>query len=139
MDNVSEKQRSWNMSRVRSKDTKPERTVRSLLHRMGYRFRLHGRELPGRPDIILPKYRTVIFVHGCFWHRHEGCSRSSVPGTRTEFWQQKFNENVERDRRTMRELEATGWRVLIVWQCELKDLDVLSARLAAELSKPASE
>ncbi len=124
------------MSRVRSENTKPERIVRSLLHRMGCRFRLHSRVLPGRPDITLPKYRTVIFVHGCFWHHHEGCAGSKPPGTHAEFWQQKFSENVERDHRNKQALEAAGWRVVVVWQCELGDLDALSIRLASELMKP---
>jgi DNA mismatch endonuclease (patch repair protein) len=138
MDKLTAERRSWNMSRVRSRNTKPERTVRSLLHRMGYRFRLHRRDLPGSPDIVLPKHRTAIFVHGCFWHRHEGCARTSTPRTRKEFWLKKFQENVTRDLHKQTALAADGWRVLIVWQCELDNLQLLSDRLSSELqAKPA--
>ena len=108
------------MSRIRGKNTKPELLLRSLLHRAGFRFRLHAGKLPGRPDIVLPKYRTVVFVHGCFWHRHEGCSNATMPKTRTDFWQEKFARTVERDLQKQRELEALGWRVLTVWECELR-------------------
>ena len=101
-DILSKERRSWNMSRIRGSDTKPELLVRSLLHRMGYRFRLHRKDLPGRPDIVLPKYRTVIFVHGCFWHRHKGCKYAYTPKSRTDFWQNKFQGTVERDKRNRR-------------------------------------
>ena len=133
MDRLSKERRSWNMSRIRGKDTKPERLVRSLLHRMGYRFRLHRKDLPGRPDIVLPKYRTVIFVHGCFWHRHTGCRYAYTPKSRIDFWKRKFRDNVRRDRRSCRELEATGWTVVVVWECGTADMDALADRLAAEL------
>ena len=119
-DRISKEHRSWNMSRIRGKDTKPEVLLRSLLHRAGYRFRLHGPDLPGKPDIVLRKYKTVIFVHGCFWHRHEGCPGATTPKTRTEFWNAKFRGTVERDRRKKAELERIGWKVLTVWECELK-------------------
>ena len=122
------------MSRIRSKDTTPEKTVRSLLHRMGYRFRLHRNGLPGKPDIVLRKYRTVIFVHGCFWHRHEGCKGCTTPKTNIGFWQDKFSKNVERDRQAQAALREDGWRVLVVWECEVKDLNVLAERLQAALS-----
>lgn len=108
------------MSRIRGRDTKPELTLRSLLHRAGYRFRLHGPGLPGKPDIVLPKYRSIIFVHGCFWHRHKGCSNATMPKTRTDFWQEKFNRTVDRDQQKKAELEALGWGVITVWECELK-------------------
>ena len=121
--------RSWIMSRVKGRDTKPELLVRSMVHRMGYRFRVHRKDLPGKPDLVLPKHRKVIFVHGCFWHGHRGCSRASRPATNTEFWQEKLDENARRDRRKKRELRKLGWKVLVVWQCELKDLDKLQARL----------
>lgn len=121
------------MSRIRSKDTKPEKIVRSLLHRMGYRFRLHRKDLPGKPDIVLPKYRTVIFVHGCFWHRHPGCKGATTPKSRTEWWQAKFDRNVTRDRAHRQELLARGWRVITVWECETKDLTALVARLRSDL------
>ena len=119
VDRISEAHRSWNMSRIRGKDTGPELRLRSLLHRAGYRFRVHDRNLPGCPDIILKKFRTVIFVHGCYWHRHPLCPNATTPSTRTEFWQAKFDETVERDKRKTRELAARGWRVITVWECHL--------------------
>ena len=119
------------MSRIRGKNTRPELLLRSLLHRAGYRFRLHAPHLPGRPDIVLPKYRTVIFVHGCFWHRHEECSNATMPKTRTGFWAEKFQRTVERDQQKQAELEALGWKVLTVWECELKQ-DAFSAMKGVE-------
>lgn len=122
-DTVSEAQRSYNMSRIRSKNTKPELLVRSMLHRLGYRFTVNGpknKQLPGKPDIVLPKYRTVIFVHGCFWHTHEGCKNYRLPKTRTEWWQAKLEGNAARDARRQAELRKMGWKVLVVWECELK-------------------
>jgi len=119
-DRVSPERRSWNMSRIRGKNTKPEVLLRSLLHRRGFRFRLHSADLAGKPDLVLPRHRTVIFVHGCFWHRHQGCPYTTTPKSRTEFWQDKFKRTVERDRQKQSELEHAGWRVLIVWECELK-------------------
>lgn len=119
-DSLTSAHRSWNMSRIRGRDTKPEVRLRSLLHRAGFRFRLHDRKLPGRPDIVLPKYRAVIMVHGCFWHRHEGCSNATTPSTRPEFWQAKFDGNVQRDRVAEERLATLGWRVLTVWECDLK-------------------
>jgi DNA mismatch endonuclease, patch repair protein len=120
VDSISVDRRSWNMSRIKGRDTKPEKALRSLLHRAGFRFRLQVKELPGRPDIVLPRYRTAIFVHGCFWHRHEGCRNATTPTTRTEFWQSKFDSNVERDHRNVQALKQAGWRVETVWECELK-------------------
>ena len=125
--------RSRTTSRIKGKNTKPEIAVRSMLHRAGYRFRLHGRKLPGSPDIVLARHKTVVFVHGCFWHRHEGCKYTTTPKTRTEFWSDKFRKNVERDARQQRELREMGWRVLIVWECELRDLETLKKRLNDEL------
>lgn len=118
MDRVSKERRSWNMSRIRSKDTKPEVAVRSLLHRQGFRFRLHRRDLPGTPDIVLPKYKTVIFVHGCFWHRHPRCRYAYIPKTRSGFWEEKFAENVKRDRLMRSQLARKGWRVVVIWECQ---------------------
>src|SRR5260370_14466037 len=114
MDTVSEKQRSWNMSRIRSKNTAPELLVRSMLHRMGFRFRIHDRSLPGCPDIVLKKWKTVVFVNGCFWHRHENCKFAYTPKTRPAFWRKKFEGNVQRDSKRIRALEALGWRVKTV-------------------------
>jgi DNA mismatch endonuclease (patch repair protein) len=118
VDSLSRKHRSWNMSRIRSRDTGPELLVRSALHRAGYRFRLHSKVLPGRPDIVLPKYHTVVFVHGCFWHRHKGCRFAYTPKSRVAFWNDKFRSNIERDRRNSKALRKLGWRVLIVWECQ---------------------
>ena len=122
MHKVSE-QRSRNMSAIKSKNTKPEIAVRKLLHSMGYRFRLHRKDLPGSPDIVLPKYKTVIFVHGCFWHRHENCKYASTPKTRQEFWEAKFRENINRDKLNQENLSSKGWKIIIVWECEIKDKD----------------
>jgi len=122
VDRITEKHRSWNMSRIKSKDTKPELIVRSLLHRMGYRFRLHRKDLPGKPDIVLPKYKTVVFVHGCFWHRHPNCKYAYTPKSRQEFWKKKFRDNVKRYRAIAKELRNSGWKVLVVWECQLRDL-----------------
>lgn len=129
MDQLTKTERSWNMSRIRGTDTAPERAVRSILHRLGYRFRLHSRSLPGRPDVILPKHGTVVFVHGCFWHRHSRCPFTYSPKSRTRFWSEKFSANVVRDRRVTRTLRALGWHVLVVWECELRNARTLSHRL----------
>jgi DNA mismatch endonuclease (patch repair protein) len=128
-DRISAEHRSWNMSRIRGKDTRPEIFVRSILHRMGYRFRLHSAALPGKPDIILPKHRVAIFVHGCFWHRH-GCKFSYTPKSRVEFWQTKFDQNVKRDRNVLRALKSLGWKVGIVWECEAKSQIHIAKRIA---------
>lgn len=130
VDILTKEKRSALMSRIRGRDTKPELAVRSLLHHLGYRFRLHVRELPGRPDIVLPRYRTVVLVHGCFWHRHQGCRFCYVPKTRPEFWRAKFERNVDRDRLVQRELKKIGWRVIVVWECEIDDLRRLTRRLS---------
>ena len=116
---VSE-QRSRNMSAIKSKNTKPEIAVRKVLHSMGYRFRLHGKDLPGSPDIVLPKYKTVIFIHGCFWHRHENCKYASTPKTRKEFWENKFKANINRDNLNQANLLLRGWKIIIIWECQLK-------------------
>jgi DNA mismatch endonuclease (patch repair protein) len=135
MDSLSCEKRSWNMSRIRSKDTKPEKMVRSMLHRMGYRFRLHDKKLPGTPDIVLPRYRTVIFVHGCFWHRHENCKYAYTPKSREDFWQRKFSENIERDKRNQTDLIGQGWNVVIIWECQLNDLEQLSQFLISSIQR----
>jgi len=126
--------RSWNMSRIRNKNTKPELRVRSTLHKAGYRFRLHRKDLAGTPDIVLPKYRIVIFVHGCFWHRHKNCKYAYTPKSRTAFWEEKFRENVIRDQMKILSLQQAGWRVLVVWECETFDLQTLSNHLKTLLS-----
>ena len=119
-DKITPEHRSWNMSRIKGKDTKIEVKVRSWLFAKGFRFRKNDRRYPGTPDVVLPKYRTVIFINGCFWHRHEGCRYATTPKTRTEFWQKKFDRNVANDIRHKEELEAMGWNVITVWECELK-------------------
>lgn len=116
----SKEVRSYNMSRIKSKNTKPELLVRQFLHKHGFRFRLHVKDLPGKPDIVLPKYKTVIFVHGCFWHGHEGCKYYVVPKTRTEWWLNKIGTNAINDIKSEAELEKAGWKVLKIWECELK-------------------
>jgi len=125
---VSE-QRSRNMSAIKSKNTKPEIKVRKVLHSMGYRFRLHSKDLPGSPDIVLPKYKTVIFVHGCFWHRHKNCKYASTPKTRQEFWEAKFRENINRDKLNQENLSSKGWKIIVVWECEINDKDFDLSRL----------
>lgn len=117
------------MAQVKGRDTKPERLVRSLLHGLGYRFRLHRKDLPGRPDIVLPRHRKVIFVHGCFWHGHQDCRRSARPSTNREFWDRKIDCNTERDARNIAALEQAGWKVLIVWECATRNHDDLSRML----------
>lgn len=133
MDTLTPEHRSWNMRRIRSVNTKPEIIVRSLLHKLGFRFRLHRKDLPGKPDIVLPKHKAVVLVHGCFWHRHPGCKLTTNPGTRTEFWNTKFEANVRRDLVVSMELQKLGWNVVVVWQCELSDLDTLARKLKTEL------
>ncbi len=120
MDTLTRKERSLRMARIRSKDTKPEIMVRSCLHRMGFRFSLRRKDLPGSPDIVLPKHRTVVFVHGCFWHQHKGCKSSHIPKTRIAFWKKKFEANVRRDQKVMRQLRALGWSPVVIWECQAK-------------------
>lgn len=122
--------RSVLMGRVRGKDTKPEHAVRRAAHSLGYRFRLHRRDLPGTPDLTFPRLRKAVFVHGCFWHRHAGCSRTTTPKTRAAYWRDKFQQNVERDRRNAAALRALGWEVLVVWECETFDRAGLIATLS---------
>lgn len=121
------------MSGIRGTNTRPEIAVRRYLHVRGFRYRLHAKNLPGKPDIVLPKYRTVILVHGCYWHRHEGCRYATTPSTRRDFWLKKFQENVERDRRIRRKLKSLGWRVLVIWECEI-DSDTLDGLVNRILS-----
>ena len=128
-DKLSKERRSWNMSRIKGRDTSPERTVRSVLHRLGFRFRLHGKKLPGRPDVVLTRHGVVILVHGCFWHRHPRCQFAYKPKSNVEFWLRKFDENIARDRRVAVDLHALGWRVITVWECETADVAALTGRL----------
>jgi len=121
------------MSRVRGKNTSPELKVRRAAHGMGLRFRLHRRDLPGTPDLVFPRLRTVVFVHGCFWHRHHGCRKASVPGSRTDFWNEKFDRNVGRDERVAAELRGLGWKVVVVWECEAKNPVKLADIIQREL------
>ncbi|MDG2510080.1 very short patch repair endonuclease [Stenotrophomonas maltophilia] len=121
MDRLDPQARSLLMSKVRGKDTKPEMAVRSYLHRRGLRYRLHDRSLPGKPDLVFKSRRVVVFVHGCFWHGHPGCSKARIPKTREEFWRSKIETNAACDRRSIRRLRALGWRVLVVWQCRISD------------------
>jgi len=120
VDFLSPSERSERMSRIRSSNTAPEVALRRAMHAIGFRFRLHSKGLPGKPDIVLPRHKTVIFVHGCFWHRHSGCKIATTPKTNTEFWVEKFDRNVVRDARTREQLEGLGWRVIVVWECELR-------------------
>lgn len=112
--------RSQMMALVKSKNTRPELIVRRFLHRLGYRFRLHARSLPGQPDLVLAKYKTVVFVHGCFWHHHENCRYATIPKTRTQFWEEKLTGNASRDRNQTQSLNNLGWKVLVIWECGIK-------------------
>lgn len=123
--------RSEIMRRVRGRDTAPEIAVRSVLHQLGYRFRIHRRDLPGNPDIVLPRWKTSIFVHGCFWHSHIGCSRARIPKTHTDYWKAKLGRNVRRDAQVRRDLAAMGWRVHVVWECELRYREDLKQSLSS--------
>lgn len=119
-DHLSKEKRSWNMSQIHDKDTKIEVKVRKWLFHQGYRYRKNVKGLPGKPDIVLPKYKTVIFVHGCFWHRHPGCKDTTTPKTRTDFWNEKFARNVANDQKHISELEAMGYNVIVLWECEIE-------------------
>lgn len=123
------------MSRIRGRDTQPEMLVRSLLHRLGFRFRVHVSTLPGKPDIALPRFRAVIFVHGCFWHHHAKCRNANYPHTRAKFWRDKIDSTVARDLQKQRELRRLGWRVLTVWECQLSNLDAVANRVVRLLTK----
>lgn len=136
MDGTDAAARSALMGRIRGVDTGPEMAVRRAAHRLGYRFRLHCRSLPGRPDIVFPSRRAAIFVHGCFWHRHEGCRKASTPKTRVEFWEAKFARNVERDAEVQQRLRVAGWRVLVIWECEIGRNGDLDRTLREFLGEP---
>lgn len=119
IDFLSPSERSERMSRIRGKNTQPELALRKVLHGLGLRYRLHGAGLPGKPDLVFPRYKAVVFVHGCFWHRHAGCSIATTPKSNTFFWQEKFEKNIARDARVTAQLEEQGWKVLVAWECEL--------------------
>ena len=129
MDTVTRERRSEIMSRIRGRGTRPEMAVRRLVHGLGYRYRLHGKHLPGRPDLVFARRKMVIFVHGCFWHRHPGCRLARTPKSRVDFWRAKLDGNRERDLLTQRELRDLGWRLLVVWECELNNLDSVAERI----------
>lgn len=129
VDRLTPERRSWLMSRIASKNTSPEMRVRRAAHSLGLRFRLHRKDLPGKPDLTFPKHKTVIFVHGCFWHRHPKCPKASTPKSNEEFWQNKFAANVARDVSVRRRLHDAGWKVITVWECETKDSKVLLEKL----------
>ena len=136
MDTLSPEKRSWNMSRIRAKNTKPELAVRSMLHRLGYRFRIADKKLPGKPDIVLPRYMAVVFVHGCFWHRHPGCKYAYTPKSRCEFWSRKFEANVLRDETNLSHLKKAGWLPIVVWECEIKhDASTTVGRVSKTLQR----
>ena len=137
-DIVGSRRRSEMMAGIKGRDTAPERAVRRVAHRMGLRFRLHRKDLPGRPDLVFPRHRLAVFVHGCFWHRHEGCRYAYTPKSRVAFWTRKFAGNAARDRRNEDALRDLGWRVLIVWECETRDAEAVRVRLARCI-RPAGE
>jgi DNA mismatch endonuclease (patch repair protein) len=128
-DIMTKEERSERMSRVKNKDSKAEKRVRSLVHRMGFRFRLHNKKLPGKPDIVLTRHKKVVLIHGCYWHQHGVCRSLAIPENNPDFWRKKFAENVERDKRNIRALNELGWRVLVIWECETKDAEKLEAKI----------
>jgi DNA mismatch endonuclease (patch repair protein) len=131
-DTLTPKKRSWNMSRIKGRDTAAELAVRKMLHAAGYRFRLHKKDLPGRPDIVLPKHKAVIFVHGCFWHSH-GCKDSGIPKTNTGFWAKKLEDNVRRDIKNQTLLKQQGWYVQVIWECEIRNAIRILSRLKSAI------
>ncbi len=135
-DTMTPEERSERMSRVRSRNSKPEMRVRSLVHRLGFRYRLHNKMLPGKPDIVLTRHKKVILIHGCYWHQHGVCRPLAIPENNPDFWRKKFAENLERDRRNLEELAELGWQVLVVWECETKDAEGLEAKIRGFLDKP---
>lgn len=129
MDKISAERRSANMRRIRSKNTSPELALRRFLHGLGYRFRLHRKDLPGQPDLVFSGRRKLIFVHGCFWHQHPSCREGRIPGSRIEYWEPKLKRNQTRDAATQHLLKEQGWKILVIWECELTDLKSLRSRL----------
>lgn len=135
MDVVSKKRRSQMMASIKGRDTKPERVMRSALHRIGFRYRLHAQRLPGKPDIVLTKYKAAIFVNGCFWHRHPYCKYAYVPKSHRSFWRRKFLENTNHDQAVHRQLEKLGWRVFVVWECQTTRAAVMAERIGRTIRK----
>lgn len=136
-DILTPNKRSKLMSKVRCRDTKPEWILRCGLHRIGFRYRLKNNHLPGKPDLVFPKFNAAVFVHGCFWHRHPDCKDTSMPKSNVDFWEKKFNENIERDKRNIKQLEELGWRILVVWECELKTKTVETIHRVAHWINPS--
>ena len=135
-DKLTKEQRSWNMSRIKCKDTRIEVAVRKRLFSLGYRYRKNDKRLPGKPDIVLPKYKTVIFIHGCFWHLHSNCKIARIPKSNTDFWIDKLNRNVEKDQKNRQQLEDAGWRVIIIWECEIeKDINEVIQNIVQTLQQ----
>lgn len=134
MDRLTKDKRSWNMSRIKNRDTKPELRVRSLLHKMGLRFRLHRKDLPGNPDIVLPKFKKAIFVHGCFWHKHPECKFAYIPKSKVEFWEKKFECNIQNDISVREKYENLYWDQIVIWECETKDLHELGKKFKREFN-----
>jgi DNA mismatch endonuclease (patch repair protein) len=134
VDKLTVSERSANMAKVRGENTQPEIALRRIAHRIGLRYRLHRKDLPGKPDAVLPKHKLAVFVHGCFWHRHPGCHRASMPSSKVDFWAEKFRRTVERDARQMDELAALGWKPMVVWECELRDEKAVEERLLSATS-----
>ncbi len=135
MDNLTERQRKFCMSRIRSKDTQPEKIVRQLLTQVGWRYRLHSAKLPGKPDIVISKIKSVIFINGCFWHQHKDCKRQVMPKTNVPYWRKKLKHNIEKQKKDIKELEKAGWRVIIIWECEVKNRKQLLNKLKNELKE----
>lgn len=136
VDHISPERRSWLMSRVRGKHTTPEMRVRKAAHAMGLRFRLHRKDLPGKPDLVFPRHRVALFVHGCFWHRHAACKKSTSPKTRVAYWNEKFRSNVERDRNNYAKLSDAGWTPLVIWECQTKSDNELGSLLVQIIDPP---
>ena len=139
MDTVTPATRSRMMAAVRGKNTKPELAVRALVHELGFRFRLHRTDLPGTPDLVFPRLRCVVFVHGCFWHRHPNCPATTTPEDNAEYWATKFRRNVERDRDAANELRTMGWQVLVIWQCQTRDAPRLRRKLKRFLDRQSAK
>jgi DNA mismatch endonuclease (patch repair protein) len=139
MDHLTKEERSANMGKIRSKDTLPEMRVRKALWRMGYRYRLYYKSLPGKPDIVITKQKIVIFVHGCFWHRHENCIEASRPKTNSEYWETKINKNIERDKKHQEEIKQLGYKVFIIWECEVKEDTEKNIKLLEKLLRKKND